>query len=68
MNIYVEFHQAHYLNGEILVSAPRLVIEHSPREQLDHEKIRKLENDVTALLEAGLNDAGCGPRNGGAQE
>jgi hypothetical protein len=57
MKVYVDLHEAHNLAGEILCVHPRVVIEHSPREGFDHEKLRTLETKLTEVLNNGLNDA-----------
>lgn len=43
--------------GRITSVYPQAVVNHSPREALDHETIRKLENELQELVTKRLNEA-----------
>lgn len=58
MTIYVNMNQYHdQKTGKALYIEPQAVIEHSPRECLDNEKLAALERELTELLTRRLRDA-----------
>jgi len=65
VNVSVEVYEVRGLTGEVLGVSARAVIEHSPRDGYDNEKLRVLENRLTDILREGLNDALL--KNGGEE-
>ena len=57
MLISVYTHEVYDAYGRIKYVQPVVSVSHSPREGLDHETIRKLENDMQELVRNGLFDA-----------
>lgn len=57
MLISVYTHEVYDGYGRIKSVYPQAVVNHSPREGLDHEVIRKLENELQELVTKRLNEA-----------
>ena len=57
MLISVYTHEVYDGYGRIKYVEPIVSVSHSPREGLDHEIIRKLENEMQELVTKRLNEA-----------
>lgn len=57
MLISVYTHECYDAYGRIKWVEPVVSVSHSPREGLDHETIRKLENELQELVSKRLNEA-----------
>lgn len=57
MLISVYTHECYDVYGRIKWVDPVVSVNHSPREGLDHEIIRKLENELQELVTKRLNEA-----------
>lgn len=57
MLISVYTHECYDAYGRIKWVEPVVEVNHSPREGLDHETIRKLENELQELVTKRLNEA-----------
>lgn len=57
MLISVYTHEVYDGYGRIKYVEPVVSVSHSPREGLDHETIRKLENELQELIVNRLNEA-----------
>lgn len=57
MLISVYTHECYDAYGRIKWVEPVVSVSHSPREGLDHETIRKLENELQELVTNRLNEA-----------
>ena len=57
MLISVYTHEVYDAYGKIKYVDPVVSVSHSPREGLDHETIRKLENEMQELVQTRLNEA-----------
>ena len=57
MFIYVNLNEVTDCRGEAKYFYPDVRVEHSPREGLNHEVIRKLENELQELVTKRLNEA-----------
>lgn len=57
MLISVYTHEVYDAYGRVKYVEPVVSVSHSPREGLDHETIRKLENELQELVSKRLNEA-----------
>lgn len=57
MLISVYTHECYDAYGRVKYVDPVVSVSHSPREGLDHETIRKLEQELQELVTRGLNEA-----------
>ena len=57
MLISVYTHECYDGYGKIKYVDPVVLVSHSPREGLDHETIRNLENELQELVTKRLNEA-----------
>lgn len=57
MLISVYTHEVYDAYGRIKYVEPVVSVSHSPREGLDHETIRKFENELQELVERRLKEA-----------
>jgi len=57
MLISVYAHEVYDAYGRIKSVYPQAVVSHSPREGLDHETIRKFENELQELVSKRLSEA-----------
>lgn len=57
MLISVYTHESYDAYGRIKYVDPVVSVSHSPREGLDHETIRNLENELQELVTKRLNEA-----------
>ena len=57
MFIYVNLNEVTNCRGEAMYFDPNVRVEHSPREGLNHEVIRKLENELQELVTKRLSEA-----------